>query len=778
MTAHDRAEATGRAHRLDGCRPEPLAGYLKALGVMRLVAEQADAEATGCWRGDAFELTTTLDRETLLAFLLDRYRPTPLVAPWNRGSGFHEGGSSPKAEETLAAVADTVDSRLAPMREAIAAGREVYREARAAGWDEKKDKHQWVQRCRARLPESALDWLDAAAIVVGDEAAYPPLAGSGGVFGRLDISVTFIQRVLDVLALRSQGNAPDRDRSARWLRGALLAEPVDGEAVSIGQFHPGASGGVGTDVLDENRSVVNPWDVVLLFEGALLFAAAAARRLSAERDRHAAMPFMVAASPMGYTTSAEDERARGEVWAPLWQRPAGLAEIRHLLAEGRAQWRGRQARNGLEVAQAVASLGTDRGISEFARHAIVERFGQSDFAVPAGRFPARPRREVPLVERVDKWAARGRGLTEAPASFQLARRRLDDALFALARSGGPHHLQAVLIAAADVEEIVGRAQGRLRDRIPPLGGLAASGWLPHLDDSTVELRLAAALASQHDDDAAGLRRLLSPVEWRGGWRWREDATAPVRGLEVRDLHQVLGETLWRRGIEAQQAGRADRQSTSAEQAAPPDETELLAEMEPTASSPLFAFALPAGLADVIALVEHRVDVERLRALLRGLLRLDWRGVRRTPWSLLSHDGWVDPALARLAPFFQGRSLTVDWLGGEEPLTVDLTAEAAWPAQLIAGRAELAVAGAVRRLRMAQLRPLAVEPARVAASAAPGHSLAAALLCPLTSGGARLLLRRACPPEVDDETGAGEPDAGEDVDESANVGTQAPTGGSR
>ena len=29
-------------HKLEGCRPQPLAGYLKALGVLRLVSEQAD----------------------------------------------------------------------------------------------------------------------------------------------------------------------------------------------------------------------------------------------------------------------------------------------------------------------------------------------------------------------------------------------------------------------------------------------------------------------------------------------------------------------------------------------------------------------------------------------------------------------------------------------------------------------------------------------------------------------------------------------------------------
>ena len=39
---------------LHGCAPEPLMSYLKALGVLRLVAEQADSEAKGAWRAVLF----------------------------------------------------------------------------------------------------------------------------------------------------------------------------------------------------------------------------------------------------------------------------------------------------------------------------------------------------------------------------------------------------------------------------------------------------------------------------------------------------------------------------------------------------------------------------------------------------------------------------------------------------------------------------------------------------------------------------------------------------
>ena len=75
--------------QLLGCAPEPLMAYLKALGVFRLVAEQKDNDARAWWRNDTFTLSSALDRDALLEFFLHDYKPTPIVSPWNGGSGFY-----------------------------------------------------------------------------------------------------------------------------------------------------------------------------------------------------------------------------------------------------------------------------------------------------------------------------------------------------------------------------------------------------------------------------------------------------------------------------------------------------------------------------------------------------------------------------------------------------------------------------------------------------------------------------------------------------------------
>jgi hypothetical protein len=51
---------------LAGCTPEPLMSYLKALGVFRLVAEQADSVARGMWKGDRFVLESSRQAADLL----------------------------------------------------------------------------------------------------------------------------------------------------------------------------------------------------------------------------------------------------------------------------------------------------------------------------------------------------------------------------------------------------------------------------------------------------------------------------------------------------------------------------------------------------------------------------------------------------------------------------------------------------------------------------------------------------------------------------------------
>ena len=164
---------------LRGCTPEPLMAYLKALGVFRIVADQADPDARGYWRNDTFHMHSTLDRDALLGFLLEEYRPTPIVSPWNGSSSITSESEYGRLEEILAMELP----RFRLWNEVVPIGRSVFSESRELRGRERKE---WVlAQCRVRFPDDALDWLDATYVLTSDGARFPPLLGTGGNDGRL-----------------------------------------------------------------------------------------------------------------------------------------------------------------------------------------------------------------------------------------------------------------------------------------------------------------------------------------------------------------------------------------------------------------------------------------------------------------------------------------------------------------------------------------------------------------------------------------------------------------
>lgn len=109
---------------LKGCAPEPLMSYLKALGIFRLVAQQKDNDARAWWQADTFVLRSTLDRDALVEFFLEEYRPTPIISPWNGGSGFHAKDNS-KAMNT---ILELETPRFQLWNEVISTGKQILAE--------------------------------------------------------------------------------------------------------------------------------------------------------------------------------------------------------------------------------------------------------------------------------------------------------------------------------------------------------------------------------------------------------------------------------------------------------------------------------------------------------------------------------------------------------------------------------------------------------------------------------------------------------------------------
>jgi CRISPR-associated protein Csx17 len=722
--------------RLAGCRTRPLGSYLKALGVLRLVGAQVDPSARGAWHGDVFHLFSQLGEDDLVDFFMSTYAPTPIVSPWNGGSGF-----GPKDQQAgIAAIEASDDPRFVVYRAAIAAGRRLVADP---GWAEggADTKRRQLLRCRAELPDLAVDWLDASVVLAGDRAVFPPLFGTGGNDGRLDFSNNFMQRLAEMLLLPRRRGAPD---PVAWLRGALYGDDTGPLLdASVGQYDPSAGESGATAASGRETRLANPWDFVLLIEGGLAFASGAARRLGTESDIRAAMPFCVDGSPVGSPTTAEGEQSRGELWAPVWRRPTTAGEITRLIGEGRVHWAGRRVANGVDFAKAVATLGVDRGIDRFVRHGFAQRYGLTFLAVPLDEVVVGDRPDVRVLDSVDRWVRSLR--RDLPAAAAAARRRVEATEYRAVSGGrGPvaADLQDVLVAVAELEVAVARSSKRDEFAPRPVQGLVAADWLPKLDDGTAELRLAVAIASArdrfnegtldlHSRRASSLAVLLRPVQLDDSGRrlvWSPGAPR-VPGLGRQQVDSVLAAALVRRSLDVLARSLED---------------------EAAVAGPRMAFdtGFTVPVSDVVALLGGQVDVGRLDRLVRGLLLLDWRrpsgsdGLVRPEH--LRRTWRASPALAALAPFFQ--ALPVRTAGGEGmPAVVVLRPGAGWPALLAADRPDDVLKDAVHRLRVAGLRPGPAVVRRRPVETGP--RLAVAALCRVTPSDAAGLLLATCPAEL-------------------------------
>ena len=107
-------------HILKGCAPVPLANYLKAIGILRLVGEQVDPQARGWWEGERFCLLSKLSKEELENFFLRDYAPTPLLSPWNKGCGFFKAN-----DPGLVPIENSTAARFHVFRQGIVESRKL-----------------------------------------------------------------------------------------------------------------------------------------------------------------------------------------------------------------------------------------------------------------------------------------------------------------------------------------------------------------------------------------------------------------------------------------------------------------------------------------------------------------------------------------------------------------------------------------------------------------------------------------------------------------------------
>lgn len=689
-------------HVLAGTAPEPLSEYLKALGIFRCIATQADEGAHAGWQQERLVLETTLDRQALCDFFLLQYSPSPLVAPWNGGSGFWPKDN----QRALAAINSSEVPRFAAYRSSIETCRSgIRRFGLSQRPDSGEEKERFLAWCRSNLVDEAVTWMDAAAVVTGSKPAFPAVLGTGGNDGRFDFTLNFMQQLVAILAT-AEGQAPPQGSGERLLA-AIFAKPVSkvGKG-SFGFLDPGAaglpnssSGGV------DGHPVLNPWDYVMTLEGALLFAGSASRRLGSATAGQAAFPFHVQPSPSGFANLGHEDAGaagRAELWLPLWTKPASFPELEQLFAEGRASLGRRGARTGIDFAQAVAGLGVDRGIAAFSRYGLLQRNGKAYVAAPLERFEVHGRAHVHVLGQLDSWlatlrrATAGRGV---PSRYRALVVRLDEAIWSYCARGGD--LTAVLRSCGAAQRELALGSWARRAKVPPLPRLR--GWLHGAVGRSPELSLARSLVS------------LQPIgSQRLPFAAHLEATDPRR----------------RRWLDAQPGHLWTHAPLVANLEAILRHRTTIASANDAGLAPL-AGRYGASLSDVVAWLDGRVDDDAIADLVWALLAVD--GADWQPPSPRRRDvpDLLPAAYGVLKLTLAGRPLRAAFA---PDAGVAVHHDTATMALLSAGRTQEATQRAIARLRAAGLRPL------LARRRHPGISLredvafrlGAALLFPLSS----------------------------------------------
>ena len=721
---------------LSGCAPVPLAHYLKALGVLRLVSEQCpDSGAMGHWTGNTFVLTSSLDRDALLQFFLAAYQPTPIIVPWSGSDFFKVDRTVSPAkfcknqktaltgEKAIEAILATNSDRLRRYRDALgltfaamdASGVKSKKDIEGSGKSERESKSRLLQALRNSMPEDCLLWIDAACVIETDSPSLNTLLGSGGGSdGNSHFSDNFMQSLWFVLAdFDEQRSKPASSASGQEFSSmTALNEALFGISdtrtkianLSPVMFDSGRVGGPNSTSGFIGQSASNPWDFVLMLEGACLFSGSLGKKMGSQTESFARFPFLLDSTPVGGGSPAFGERGR-ELWLPLWPKSTSLSELAVLFAEARLEKHGQIATNGLDAAIALAQYGCDRGIAQFQRIGMLRgRVGGDNYftTVNQGRFDVHDDPKASLLRPLNDWLHRFRRAARAdgaPSSVQRAARNLESAIMAFCKASDPERVQELLISLGECESALAGSWKWTQENFIPCLPLLSSDWLSAANTGTAEFRLAASLASTSarlEDVAMPLRCHLEPVSFGGGrekrwFKWSETAGTNVVWREG-DLADALNAILARRIVLAVKSGCKSY----------PDKSRI-----------------PARPSDIALFIEGRTDDALLSRLFWGLSLIDFGGDDTENFKIgFPPERRDPPALyALLKPCFSRKTFDT-----EIPLVAAIHRRAS------AGNGTEASVLAARRLRASGLAP-AVE--SVPAFGQLSKRTAAALLFTLT-----------------------------------------------
>jgi CRISPR-associated protein Csx17 len=437
----------------DGINTDCLGHYLCGLGLLRAVSGRWP-EARGCWHKGRFHLAGPFTETEVEDFILQNWQPTPYERTW----------SDAQKDDTKA----------------------------------KASMHLWT--ARSTWPLAQVRVADCT-IVATNRNQFSPLFGTGGNVGKRNLATAW----QSANKLRTQ---PD---SRQWLEATLWGrETTDNPPfTNAGTWFAYNNKTFNSGLAWYRDGALSPWSFLLAMEGALLVRGGSGRRLGARARPYAVFPFV--SQPLQPAAAEEvGQKTAGEFWAPLWEQPATLGEVRVLFQRGLARVGGRAAAAPHEFAVAALAAGADAGVTDFIRFElrqttssqVYEALPRQTFAI-AQALSSAPDRASPSVllseflgQRWFDQLPREPARRDSNTKFSGLRGPLERLILTVAQEPGtPETWRNLVLRLVETQTRIDRNH-ELRKSCRPLPWLSPS-WLSRLFSvpPPLDVRLAIAFAS-------------------------------------------------------------------------------------------------------------------------------------------------------------------------------------------------------------------------------------------------------------------------------------------
>jgi CRISPR-associated protein Csx17 len=460
---------------LRGCRHDILGHYLKAVGLLRVLArcadkDHCDPDAEGWWdlENGCFCLRSSKydTRERLTEFFALYYRPTPVFAAWNKEPGCSSEGSEKLgvrsewgAAKKLSQQVVTAEERKKPANH----GKLVASEA--------------FEAYREDSEPSVAEALDAIASPFLRSNSEHPLFLSKGIAGRAHIWRTHweylmvFQKHRDAYkkaaakisentgtAKQLQTRKENAEAALQRIADLLFAD-FGGAALSTKgkgtPFFPDAikSYNIGSSWVTEDYPF-NALDYVLAVEGAFAMRGSVGRILAANARRFAAFPFVFDTGEEMVDDSGEVKGLSHSLWLPLWDTPVTFSELSSFVTDAQARLPGKEVRFSAEFIRALYCQGVDAGFAGWQEFRFKMKASRVPWVTTGRYLESRFREDATRLSRalqsldesrfLDQFEFRRKGSKADPRSPHPVVTTLNDAMEAAIRETTPRRCLELL----------------------------------------------------------------------------------------------------------------------------------------------------------------------------------------------------------------------------------------------------------------------------------------------------------------------------------------------